>query len=105
MEILRFSLHYGMHYLLPFAIAYFFFRKHFWKASLIMLLANLIDLDHLLANPIFDPNRCSIGFHFFHSYIAIIIYVLLLLIPKIRIVAIGLLLHVITDFVDCLWLN
>lgn len=104
MEILRFSLHYGMHYLLPFAIAYFFFRKYFWKASLIMLLANLIDLDHLLANPVFAPDRCSIGFHFLHSYIAIVMYALLLAIPKIRIIAIGLIWHIITDFVDCLLL-
>jgi hypothetical protein len=89
---------------MPFIIALIFFRKDFWKASILMLLANLIDLDHLLANPIFDPNRCSIGFHFLHSYIAIVIYALLLVIPKIRILAIGLLLHITTDFLDCLWI-
>jgi hypothetical protein len=61
----------------------------------------LVDLDHLLANPIFDPNRCSIGFHFLHSYYAILIYVTLLLFPKSRIVAIGLLLHMLTDYLDC----
>ncbi|MCB2195361.1 MAG: hypothetical protein KQH79_05855 [Bacteroidetes bacterium] len=104
MDFIRPLLHYGMHYAMPFIIALVFFKKDFWKAILLMLAANLIDLDHLLANPIFDANRCSIGFHFLHSYIAIVVYILLLMIPKIRIVAIGLLLHIITDFVDCLLL-
>ncbi len=101
MELLRFSLHYGMHYLLPFIIAFFFFRKNFWKASILLLLANLIDLDHLLANPIFDPNRCSIGFHPLHSYYAIGIYFLFLANKKLRIPAIGLLLHILVDLTDC----
>lgn len=69
-----------------------------------MLLANLIDLDHLLANPVFDPSRCSIGFHLLHSYIAIGIYIILFLLPKTRIFAIGLILHILTDFLDCLWI-
>ena len=37
----------------------------------------LIDLDHLLATPIFDPARCSIGFHPLHSYYAIGVYFIL----------------------------
>ncbi|MFO7828251.1 MAG: DUF6122 family protein [Bacteroidales bacterium] len=104
MEILRFIIHYGMHFILPFGIAYIFFRKNFWKASLLILSANLIDLDHLLVTPIFDPDRCSIGFHLLHSYPAIIIYFGLLLVPKVRLIAIGLLLHIFTDFMDCLWI-
>ncbi|HKL07278.1 MAG TPA: DUF6122 family protein [Bacteroidales bacterium] len=104
METLRFVIHYGMHFLLPFVIAFLFFRKSFWQASLLILSANLIDLDHLLAMPIFDPDRCSIGFHLLHSYPAIILYILLLLVPKVRLVAIGLLLHILTDFMDCLWI-
>ncbi|MFO7842942.1 MAG: DUF6122 family protein [Bacteroidales bacterium] len=104
MEILRFIIHYGMHFLLPFVIAFLFFRKRFWQASLLILSANLIDLDHLLATPIFDPERCSIGFHLLHSYPAIILYMILLMIPKVRLIAIGLLLHILTDFMDCLWI-
>jgi hypothetical protein len=104
MEILRFITHYGMHFLLPVLIAVIFFRKDFWKASVLMLLANLVDLDHLLANPIFDSNRCSIGFHFLHSYFAIAFYFILLFIPKTRIIGIGLVLHILTDFIDCLWI-
>ena len=48
----------------------------------IMIATMLVDLDHLLANPIFDPNRCSIGFHFLHSEIAIIGYVFMLFFTK-----------------------
>jgi hypothetical protein len=61
----------------------------------------LVDLDHLFANPVFDPNRCSIGFHPLHSIYAIIIYVLMLFLPKpYRIVAIALLFHMFTDSFD-----
>ena len=35
-----------------------------------------VDLDHLLANPIYDPCRCSIGFHPLHNYFAIVIYLI-----------------------------
>jgi hypothetical protein len=104
MELVQFTLHYGMHFILPFIIAFLFFRKIFWKASILLLLANLIDLDHLLANPIFDPNRCSIGFHALHSYIAIAIYFILLFFPKSRIIAIGLLLHILADQINCMFL-
>ena len=102
MEIFRFCLHYGMHFILPFAIAFIFFKEDFWKASIIILLANLIDIDHLLANPILDSNRCSIGFHPLHSYYAIVIYLVLLANKKFRIIALGLLLHILVDFSDCL---
>ena len=104
MEFLRLGIHYGMHFLLPGLIAFFFFKKN-WKTVWLMFIATmLIDLDHLLANPIFDPNRCSINFHPLHSYIAAIVYVALLIPTKTRIIAIGLLLHLLTDYIDCLWL-
>lgn len=64
----------------------------------------LIDLDHLWATPIFDPNRCSVGFHPLHSHLAIIIYVIGLIPQKSRIFAIALLFHIITDYIDCLLL-
>jgi hypothetical protein len=104
MEVLQFILHYGMHFILPFVIAFFFYKKNFRNASIILLLTNLIDLDHLLANPVFDPNRCSIGFHPLHSYIAIGIYFILLFFPKSRILAIGLLIHILADFINCLFI-
>ncbi|MFT5791050.1 MAG: hypothetical protein ACJAV9_000977, partial [Urechidicola sp.] len=48
------------------------------------------------------PNRCSINFHPLHSYIAIGIYALGTLFKPSRVIAFGLLLHMITDTVDCL---
>ena len=66
-----------------------------------MIATMAVDLDHLLANPIYDPNRCSIGFHPLHSYIAIGIYAVLLIFPRLRIMAIGLLIHMALDYMDC----
>lgn len=95
--------HYGLHFLFPGVIAFFLFHKDWKKAWLIMLLTMLVDIDHLLATPIFDANRCSIGFHPLHSYLAIIIYGVMLVVPLLRIVAVGLLFHMLTDLIDCLW--
>ena len=70
-----------------------------------MVLTMLIDVDHLFSNPIFDPNRCSINFHILHTYYAMIIYVGLLFFKKTRIIGVGLLLHILTDYLDCLWMS
>ena len=70
-----------------------------------MLATMLVDLDHLVANPIFDPHRCSIGFHILHSKIAILSYFFLLFHPKTKIIGVGLLWHMITDYQDCLWMQ
>lgn len=93
-----------MHFLVPGIIAYIFFRKRWKKVWLIFILTMLIDLDHLLATPIFDATRCSINFHPLHSYYAIFFYFLLLFSSKTRIIAIGLLFHILTDFIDCIWI-
>ena len=105
MSVIQPILHYSLHFLFPFLIAWIFYREKWLKAGLIMVSTMLVDLDHLLANPIFDPNRCSINYHFLHTYWAIGFYAILLFFPKSRIVAIGLLLHMATDFQDCLWIN
>lgn len=67
----------------------------------ILLAAILIDIDHVFANPVFDPNRCSIDFHPLHSYWAIGIYVGLLFFKKTRIFGIALLIHILADVTDC----
>ncbi|MEW7291362.1 DUF6122 family protein [Aquimarina sp. 2304DJ70-9] len=97
----RSIIHYGLHFIIPLIIALLFYPKQWKKVYLTFLGAMLIDLDHLLANPIFDPNRCSIGFHLLHSYYAIIVYGFMLFFPKIRIFGIALLWHIITDQIDC----
>lgn len=101
-EAVTHILHYSLHYLFPGVIARVFYPSFWKKAWLILVATMLIDLDHLLVRPIFDPNRCGIGFHPLHSEYAILLYVILLLIPKTRIVGIGLLLHIATDSLDCL---
>ncbi len=104
MELLRNCLHYGLHFVFPGLIAFWFFRSQWKRVWLLLLLTMLIDLDHLLATPIFDPNRCSINFHPLHTYVALTFYLVLLLFKKLRVIGIGLLLHIVTDALDCLWL-
>ncbi len=95
-------LHYGIHFVLPLVIGMTVFKEHRWKMILILLSGILIDIDHLLASPIFDPDRCSIDFHPLHSYWAIGIYVILLIPSRTRIWGIALLIHILADTVDCL---
>jgi len=95
-------IHYGIHLGLPLLIALVFFKSNWKTAYLIMLLGLFIDLDHLLAHPIFDPNRCSINFHPLHSYYAMPVYLGLAIFKKTRIIGIGLIIHILADAVDCL---
>jgi hypothetical protein len=95
--------HYGLHFVFPAVLALVFFPVMWQTAYLIMLATMLMDVDHLLARPIFDPGRCSVGYHPLHSFYAIPAYALLLLLPATQIMAVGLLFHLFTDTVDCLW--
>ena len=61
----------------------------------------LVDLDHLLADPLYDPNRCSIGFHPLHRFIPIGCYGLMLLHRMARIPGLGLVIHMLLDLSDC----
>jgi hypothetical protein len=98
-------IHYFLHFGFPFIVAFLFFRKDWRKAVLILLATMLVDLDHLFSYPIFQPNRCSFGFHFLHTYYAISIYVVLLFFKKpYNIIGLGLLLHMLTDLIDCLFM-
>tara|TARA_B110000967_G_C18887973_1_gene565308 strand:+ start:2161 stop:2469 length:309 start_codon:yes stop_codon:yes gene_type:complete len=99
---LKLIIHYTLHFVFPAIIAFLFFRKQWLKVYFVFIATMLVDLDHLLVNPIFDPNRCSINFHPLHSYLAIGIYILGTFFKPTRIIAIGLLLHMIADGVDCL---
>jgi hypothetical protein len=68
-----------------------------------MLLTMLVDLDHLFTTPIFDPDRCSISFHPLHSAWAIGVYAGMSVLSETRIIGIGLLFHMMTDYLDCLY--
>lgn len=94
-------IHYGIHFGLPLVIAFLFFRSNWKSAYLIMIATMLIDLDHLLATPLFDPGRCSINFHPLHTYYAMVVYVGFLFFKKTRILGIGLVIHMIADATDC----
>lgn len=104
MDILQPLLHYSGHLLVPFAFGWLLWRENWQRAGLVILAANLIDLDHLLATPIFDPDRCSIGFHLLHGWEAAIVYVLMLGAPKwwLRALGLGALWHLLIDYGDCL---
>lgn len=98
---LRAALHLLLHLLVPGAVAGALFRARWRRAWLIMLATMLVDLDHLLAVPMYDPNRCSIGFHPLHTLPAIAVYALLAAFPRTRLVGVGLLIHMALDLGDC----
>ncbi len=102
-DVFRHIIHYALHLMMPFAFGRLVWREKWWKAGLIMVSTMVIDLDHLLADPIFDSGRCSIGFHPLHSIWAGIVYVGLLAIPswKLRVLGVGGLWHLCTDAIDC----
>lgn len=95
------AIHLALHGVVPLVVAWLFFRSRWRKAWLIMLATMLVDLDHLLADPIFSPDRCSIGFHPLHSYTAIGGYLLMSLWSPTRLVGLGLLIHMAVDASDC----
>ena len=95
--------HLALHFLVPLVFARLGYREWWLKAWLIMLSAMVIDVDHLIADPIYDPDRCSINFHPLHSYPAILLYVLLVFIPAMRVFGLGLLIHIVLDGIDCVW--
>lgn len=99
--MIKFIFHYSLHFAAPLLIARFFFRNQWKKVYLIFLFSMLIDLDHLLANPIFAADRCSVNFHPLHSYVAVAIYFFGLFFKKTKIVCIALLFHILTDLIDC----
>ena len=102
--LLQSSVHYSLHLVVPALIAFVFYRKDWVKVYVIFLATMLVDLDHLLASPIFEATRCGIDYHILHSYWAIGFYVLLLFFKRpYRIIGIGLLLHMLTDLIDCLF--
>lgn len=98
-------LHYFLHFIFPAFIALAFYRKEWKKTYLIFLLTMVVDADHLLADPVYEACRCSIGFHPLHSYIACGIYVISLFFKQLRKPALGLIMHMLTDYTDCLLSN
>ncbi len=103
-------LHIVLHFLVPALITALFFRRNWKVAYLVMIATMLVDVDHVVANPVYDPGRCSIGFHPLHQLWFVIFYVVLCFIPKTRFVGLGLSVHMVLDAIDCQatnedWLN
>ena len=93
-----------LHFFVPLAVAKAVWREKWTRPFLLMAITIAVDLDHILADPIFDPNRCSINIHPLHSWPAIVVYLVCLLSPNLRIVSLGLLIHMALDGTDCLFL-
>ena len=70
--------------------------------SLLVLSSNLIDIDHLLADPIYDPARCSINFHPLHSWYMFPFYIMGSFFGKYKYLFWGIGIHLILDFFDCI---
>ena len=103
--MLRLIFHGILHFLVPGIVARFAFKARWLRAWLIMSSTILVDLDHLFAIPVFDANRCSILVHPLHSYEAIALYGVLCFVPLLRLPALGLLIHMALDGVDCIWMR
>ena len=110
-------IHIVLHFLIPLLVAGVFYRSQWRYATMLMLGGMIIDLDHLLADPIYDPERCSIGFHPLHSEVAVVAYALLLFasLPHsigarvfgayrlpVNLLALGLIIHIVLDATDCI---
>ncbi len=96
------------HILLPLAVyavlVAALYRRKWRPALMLMSAAFLLDLDHLAATPVFDPNRCSLGCHPLHSREAVALYPMLLCHPRLFPLALGLAVHLGLDGLDCLML-
>ena len=66
--------HLVLHVLIPVVTARVLDPTRWRSAALLMLGTMLVDVDHLLADPIYDAQRCSIGFHPLHDIGPIAVY-------------------------------
>lgn len=98
-------IHYGLHLGIPLMLAVGWYPRKALPAFLWMLAGWSIDLDHLLANPVFDPTRCSPGFHILHSLPFTGLYFILAAYPRTRWFGLGLMAHLIADAADCILLG
>jgi hypothetical protein len=97
--------HIALHLIVPALLARRLAPEHPVRAWLIMVATMAVDLDHLWADPIYDPDRCSLGFHFMHTWPMMPASILLAVWPLTRLVGVGLLIHMGLDGIDCLWMS
>ena len=126
-RIVHTMVHLALHFVLPLLVALVFYRTT-WRHSWLLLVSTmLVDIDHLLATPIYDPARCSIGFHPLHTAVPFAVYVVLFALPllawlwdkaapreraeadrskkpivrTLHLVGLGLIIHMALDWSDC----
>jgi hypothetical protein len=97
--------HLVLHLAVPGLVAWIWFRPAWKRAWMVMLATMLVDLDHLLADPIYDPDRCSIGHHPLHTAPAIAVYGVLTVPRATRLVGLGLVIHMALDALDCVLMH
>lgn len=112
-------IHIAFHFMVPLLAAVVFYRRRWRSTAAILMATMLVDADHLLAEPVYDPERCSIGFHPLHTLPAIAVYTALFLLPllfgrargranprpaarTLHLIGLGLLIHMGLDGLDCL---
>jgi len=98
-------IHLLLHFLVPALIARWFYKDRWKHAFALMMLTMVVDLDHLLADPVFDPGRCGIGFHPLHTWPAMLFYGVLTAVPPSRTIGLGLVIHIVLDTLDCVWMR
>ncbi len=112
------AIHIAAHFLAPLLLGVMAYGTRWRRATFMMAATMVVDVDHLLATPIYDPNRCSVGFHPLHSTIAIALYIAAFVAPlliaktgidervrarawPIHVVGLGLLIHMALDWIEC----
>jgi hypothetical protein len=100
-ETIRPGLHLVLHVAVPAVVAWQWGGRRKAAVFVLLMLSMLIDLDHLLANPIYAPGRCSVGFHPLHQWPAILVYAGLTFARATRWFGMGALIHIALDFLDC----
>lgn len=112
-------IHIVLHVVVPLLVASVFYRSRGKSAALIMIATMVVDADHLLADPVYDPARFSIGFHPLHTLPAVVIYATLFLLPLVvkrdvgsdglhptaralHLIGLGLVIHMALDWIDCM---
>jgi len=117
----RSVIHLILHALVPWLVVVAVVPKGQRRFVFGLLMATmLVDADHLLATPIYAPNRCSILFHPLHQVLPMVVYGLMVLWPVVLLamkrvmkqweiimgwIGLGLLIHMLLDASDCVWMR
>lgn len=95
-------LHILLHFAVPAVLALVVKARPWWKVYALLMLGMVVDVDHVLASPLYDPLRCGMGFHPLHTWPAVLLYMGLTAYRPTRVVGVGLLVHMLLDTLDCL---